>query len=94
MTSDPTQRPIDPDPETVDKSVRSETVPTEHGDVAVAQQPSGNRNMVGGGEFPDPETTPSLHDPDARPDEDGPEVIADGQRRRSDGPARRPAAEH
>ena len=93
MTSDSPQRQMDPDPETVDKSVRSETVPTEQGDVTVAQQPTGDRNMVGGGEFPDPETTPTLHDPEARPDEDGPEVIASGEHHPTGRPARRPAAE-
>jgi hypothetical protein len=93
MTSDPAQRPIDPDPQTQDKSVRSETVETVHGEVTVAQQPTGDLNEVGGGEFPDPETTPSLHDPDSDPTEDGEEVIADGSGSIGDGPRRRPHAE-
>jgi hypothetical protein len=78
MTHDPAQRPIDPDPETVDKSVRSEPVETVHGEVTVAQQPTGDRNMVGGGEYPDPASTPNLHDPDADPTEDEDEVVVDG----------------
>lgn len=90
MTSDPARRPIDPDPDDVDKSVRSEPVETVHGEVTVAQEPSGTRNMVGGGEFPDPETTPALHDPDADPT-GAPEVVADGTGPRSNDPHRRPA---
>jgi hypothetical protein len=86
MTSDPAQRPIDPDPAEVDKSVRAEPVETVHGEVTVAQQPTGDRNMVGGGEFPDPDTTPSLHDPTADPSEDEAEVIVDG----GDAPGDRP----
>lgn len=91
MTDNPTQRPIDPDPETQDKSVRSEPVETVHGEVTVAQQPVGDRNEVGGGEFPDPETTPSLHDPDSDPTEDTAEVVADGTGAVGDRPPRRPA---
>lgn len=90
MTHDPAQRPIDPDPDEVDKSVRAEPVETVHGEVTVAQQPTGDRNMVGGGEFPDPETTPSLHDPDADPTEDTEEVVADGSGGEDDRPRRRP----
>jgi hypothetical protein len=78
MTRDPAQRPIDPDPETVDKSVRAEPVETVHGEVTVAQQPTGDRNMVGGGEYPDPGSPPNLHDPAADPTEDEEEVVADG----------------
>lgn len=78
MTANDPQRPIDPEPEQVDKSVRSEPVETEHGEVTVAQQPTGARNEVGGGEFPNPETTPALHDPEADPTEDTAETIADG----------------
>lgn len=91
MTHDPAQRPIDPDPDEVDKSVRAEPVETVHGEVTVAQQPTGDRNMVGGGEFPDPETTPSLHDPASDPTEDTEEVVADGSDGEGDRPRRRPA---
>ena len=91
MTHDPAQRPNDPEPEEVDKSVRSEPVETVHGEVTVAQQPSGDRNMVGGGEFPDPETPASLHDPSADPTEDTDEVIADGSGATGDRRPRRPA---
>ena len=92
MTRDPAQRPLDPDPETVDKSVRAETVETVHGDVTVAQQPTGDRNMVGGGEFPDPETPASLHNPGDDPTEDTEEVVADGSGAVGDRPRRRPKA--
>lgn len=92
MTSDDPQRSMDPDPAEVDKSVRSEPVPTEHGEVAVAQQPTGARNTVGGGEFPNPETTPDLHDPDADPTGDTEETIADGSGSLSGQPRRRPMA--
>jgi hypothetical protein len=78
MAKDPAQRSIDPDPDDVDKSVRAEPVDTVHGEVTVAQQPVGDRNLVGGGEFPDPATPATLHDPDADPTEDDEEVLADG----------------
>jgi hypothetical protein len=93
MSSDPAQRPIDPDPDEVDKSVRAEPVDTVHGEVTVAQQPTGDRNMVGGGEFPDPDTPASLHDPAADPSGDDEEVVvSDGTRRpRADDSRRSPA---
>ncbi len=67
MADDPMQRDIDPDPETLPKAVRGEPVETEHGEVTPAQQPVGQRNEVGGGEFPDRDSEPTLHDPDADP---------------------------
>lgn len=85
MARDPTRRPIDPDPDEADKSVRSEPVDTVHGEVTVAQQPVGARNLVGGGEFPDPDTPATLHDPDADPDEDVEEFVVDGDDRRPGG---------
>ena len=68
--SDAMRRDIDPGPEDVPPDVKGETVETEHGPVTPVQQNVGAGNTVGGGEFPDPSTTPSLFDPDADPTEE------------------------
>src|SRR4051794_38584775 len=51
---------VPPDPDDIEKSVRSEPVEDADGnEVIIAQQNMGTQGSIGGGEFPDPDTPPS-----------------------------------